>query len=286
MTVTTQEENDSSIPDGLKIGNKVIVTDYYVHRNINGELNDFKLKIFTRLNAKDIKFTNVSFEHSVFDGCYLKSCVFDSCNFTGCRFIGCNFHQSSFSGSRFDYATFERSQIESDILTEAAPPQENLRMRFARSLRMNFQQIGDAKAVNQAITLELEATSQHLLESWLSEKVYHRKKYPGFLRARQFFAWVEFWFLHFMWGNGESIPKLLRTIIFVMFVISLYDAITLKPSPTVSDYWESLKMSPAIFLGTIQRAHHSLGATSAIVASKLIGFSLLTALLVKRFGRR
>lgn len=286
MADTAIKEDCSGIPDSLKIGNKVIVTDYYVHQNVDGELNSFKFKIFTRLNAKNIKFTNVSFEHSVFDGCYLRSCVFDSCDFTGCRFIGCNFHHSSFTGSRFNYATFERSQIESDILAEAAPLQENLRMRFARSLRMNFQQIGDANAVNQAITLELEATSQHLLESWFSESAYHRKKYPGFLRVRQFFAWVEFWLLHFMWGNGESIPKLLRTIVFVMFIISLYDAITLKSSPTVTDYWESLKMSPAIFLGTIPRAHHSLEATSAIVASRLIGFSLLTALLVKRFGRR
>ncbi|WP_253819720.1 pentapeptide repeat-containing protein [Variovorax paradoxus] len=285
-SASASENSVSTVPTQIAAGNVVVLADYYVPQNVSNESVAFKFKIFTRLNAKGIKFTNVSFEHTVFDSCYLRGCVFDSCDFTGCRFIGSNLHQSSFPGSRFNYATFERSQVDDDILIDAAPREENLRMRFARTLRMNFQQIGDAKAVNKAISLELEATSQHLRESWLSESTYHRDKYPGFLRVWQFLAWVEFWVLHFVWGNGESILKLLRTIVFVMFVIALYDAIARTASPTVSDYWDSLKLAPAIFLGTVVRNHHSLAAASTIVASKLIGFSLLTALLVKRFGRR
>ncbi len=159
-------------------------------------------------------------------------------------------------------------------------------MRFARSLRMNFQQIGDAKAVNEAITQELDATSRHLLESWLSEEDFYRKKYQGLQRIRQFLAWVEFWVLHFVWGNGESITKLLRTIIIAMIVIALYDANAANGSATILDYWESLKAAPAIFLGTISRSFHTTAAASMIVASRLIALSLLTALLVKRFGRR
>lgn len=280
------EESLSPIPAQIERGNKLVITDCFVPSPVTNELTAFKFKIFVRLNANRIRFTNVSFEHSVFDGCYFRGCVFDSCNFTGCRFVGSNLHQSTFPGSKFDYATFERSQIEDDILTTAAPREENLRMRFARSLRMNFQQIGDAKAVNQAITLELEATSQHLRESWLSEKEYHRQKYPGLRRAAQFLAWIEFWVLHFVWGNGESIPKLLRSIIIAMVAIAIYDASALEAEPTVSDYWSSLKLAPAIFLGTLTQAHHSLAAASLIVATKLIALSLLTALLVKRFGRR
>src|SRR5690606_27463988 len=104
--------------------------------------------------------------------------------------------------------------------------------------RMNFQQVGDAKAVNEAITQELDATSRHLLESWLSEEEFYRKKYRGLLRIRQFLAWVEFWALHFIWGNGESITKLLRTIIIGMFVIAIYDANASNGSATILDYWE------------------------------------------------
>ncbi|GKS85916.1 pentapeptide repeat-containing protein [Acidovorax sp. SUPP1855] len=275
-----------AIPPHFSPGNREAITDHYVPKNVLDETVAFKFKVFIRLNASKIKFKNVSFEHSVFDGCYFRSCVFDSCNFTGCRFIGSNLHQSSFPGSRFDYATFERCQIDSDILTAWSPREENLKMRFARSLRMNFQQVGDAKAVNEAITQELDATSRHLLESWLSEDEFHRKKYRGLQRIRQFLAWVEFWVLHFVWGNGESITKLLRTIIIAMVAIAVYDANASNGSATILDYLGSLKDAPAIFLGTISRSFHTTAAASMIVAARLIALSLLTALLVKRFGRR
>jgi Pentapeptide repeats (9 copies) len=280
--------DDSSPPIShhFSLGNRQVITDHYIAKNVEDEASAFKFKILTRLNANKIIFKNVSFEHSVFDGCYLRNCVFDSCNFTGCRFIGSNLHQSSFPGSRFDYATFERCQIDFDILTSWSPREENLKMRFARSLRVNFQQVGDAKAVNEAITQELEATSRHLLESWLSEEEFYRKKYRGLHRIRQFLAWVEFWVLHFVWGNGESISKLLRTIIIVMVLIAVYDANASNASATVLEYWNSLKAAPAIFLGTISRSFHTTTAASMIVAARLIALSLLTALLVKRFGRR
>jgi len=274
------------IPPQFSPGNRQVITDHYIAQSVVDEASAFKFKIFNRLNANKIIFKNVSFEHSVFDGCYIRNCVFDSCNFTGCRFVGSNLHQSSFPGSRFDYATFERCQIDSDILTTWNPREENLKMRFARSLRMNFQQIGDATAVNEAITQELDATSRHLLESWLSEKEFYRKKYRGLHRIRQFLAWVEFWVLHFVWGNGESILKLLRTIVIAIVAIAVYDANAANSSATILDYWESLKAAPAIFLGTISRSFHTTAAASMIVAARLIALSLLTALLVKRFGRR
>lgn len=280
------DDTTPEIPSVFSLGNRQVILDYYVPKNVADEIAAFKFKVFNRLNANKITFKNVSFEHSIFDGCYFRGCVFDSCNFTGCRFIGSNFHQSSFPGSRFDYANFERCQIDSDVLTAWNPREENLKMRFARTLRMNFQQIGDAKAVNEAITLELYATSRHLLESWLSETEFYRKKYRGLHRIRQFIAWVEFWILHFIWGNGESVTKLLRTILLSMFFIAIYDANATSNSATILDYLESLKVSPAIFLGTLARPDHTVAATSLIVATKLIALSLLTALLVKRFGRR
>lgn len=280
------QESTSSDLIHLAKGNRDVVTDYYVPKAVIDEVKEFSLKVFVRLNAKQIKFKNVSFVHSVFDGCYLHNCVFDSCDFTGCRFIGSNLHQSTFPGSKFDYALFERCQIDDDILTDGAPREENLRMRFARSLRMNYQQIGDAKAVNKAILLELEATSKHLLESWRSDHEYHRKKYPGLRRVAQFYNWMVFWILHVFWGNGESICKLLRSIVIAAVVIAIYDARSLVDNATASDYWNSLQLAPGIFLGTVSRAHHSIAASSMIVATKLVALSLLTALLVKRFGRR
>ena len=174
----------------LAQGNREVITDFYVTKDVISEPEKLAFKVFVRLNAKKkTRFERVSFQHCIFDACYINSCAFDSCDFTGCRFVGSNFHQSSFVGCKFDYATFERCQIDQDILESEAPREENLRMRFARSLRTNYQQIGDAKAVNKAISVELNATSAYLRKSWSSRESYYRLKYPGVRAFRQFLKW-------------------------------------------------------------------------------------------------
>lgn len=264
-----------------------IVTDYYVPKNVSDEPINFEYTVFIRLNAIKITFKNVSFLHCIFDNCYLKNCVFDTCYFIGCRFLGSNFHQSAFRGCKFEFATFERTQIDDDILMSEAPREENLRMRFARSLRMNYQQIGDAKAVNKAISLELEATSIYLYKSWRSGEIYYKEKYPGLLSGIvQFKKWLEFWLLDFVWGNGESIWKLLRSILLSIFIIAAYDTNTNGSPLNIGFYWSSLQIAPAVFLGLLSPHNFTIEALSIITGTKLVSLALLTALLVKRFSRR
>ena len=241
----------------LRVGNREVIPDHYFHLGVAGEPQRFKNKVFLRLGAKrGTVFRKVSFTHSVFDGCYLANCTFDSCDFTGCRFIGSNFHQTAFSGCTFWYATFERTQIDDDILISEAPAEENLRMRFARSLRMNFAQLGDAKAVNQAISLELEATEQYLWNSWSAKRnSYYQKKYPGWKQIWQFFRWFEFKLLDIVWGNGESIVKLVRSIAIVVASVAIYDVIAADKALDLAAYWESIKHAPAIFLGVLPRGY-------------------------------
>ncbi|ECH0862859.1 pentapeptide repeat-containing protein [Salmonella enterica subsp. enterica] len=270
----------------LLIGNREVITDRYVSTKISNQPENYKYKIYIRLNAIKQEFEKVSFLHCVFDTCYFNNCSFNSCNFTGCRFIGCNLHQSSFSGCTFDYAVFERCQIDDDILESEAPKQENLKMRFARSLRMNFQQVGDAKAVNKAISLELGATAAYLKKSWSSSESYYSKKFPGWKKVPQFFKWCEFKLLDFIWGNGESPLKLLRTIVLIHLFITIYDVIGFKDIWDIRNYMTSLLYSPGIFFGIENPHHYPVWITSLIAASRLIGFAFLTAILVKRFGRR
>jgi hypothetical protein len=271
----------------LRVGNRQVVTDHYFHLGVADDSERYQNKVFVRLGAvKGTVFRNVSFMHSVFDGCYLTGCTFDSCDFTGCRFVSSNFHQSSFSGCKFWYSTFERTQIDDDILTNEAPAEENLRMRFARTLRMNFSQLGDAKAVNRAISLELQATEQYLRNSWSTHRSsYYKKKYPGWRQAWQFFRWSEFKVLDVVWGNGESIFKLVRSIAFVVVGVAIYDVTAKGSALDLTAYWESIKEAPAVFLGVLPKTYSPF-ALSLIAGSRYIGLALLTALLVKRFGRR
>ena len=73
----------------LKKGNRDVIVDFYVAKNVSSDSKMFAFNVFIRLNAKKgVKFTNISFQHCIFDGCYFNNCVFDSCDFTGCRFLG------------------------------------------------------------------------------------------------------------------------------------------------------------------------------------------------------
>jgi hypothetical protein len=139
-------------------------------RKVDTDLTEAKLAnhLFLRLVAKERRFANVDFKYSIFDTCYLRQCAFDSCDFIGCRFIGTSLYGSTFSGCKCDYSTFERTIVTTDLLRTCCPAPENLKMRFARTLRTNYQQLGDAQAANMAIHVELEATREHLWKAWRS----------------------------------------------------------------------------------------------------------------------
>jgi hypothetical protein len=124
---------------------------------------------FIRLVAIDLAFKNVSFRYSTFDACYIRNCRFEKCNFTGVRFVGSNLIGTRFESCNFEYAAFERTVVDIGLLRDNAPGHENLELRFARSLRVNFQQLGDAVSANEAIRAELSATRVHLKKAWSSK---------------------------------------------------------------------------------------------------------------------
>jgi hypothetical protein len=259
-----------------------------IDRAVSVELIDvsFANTVFIRLVAKEKLFRRVDFRFCVFDGCYLRSCTFDSCNFTGCRFIGSNFEGSHFSGSEFDYAVFERTNIAPDILDTEGPSTENLQRRFARALRVNYQQLGDAQAVNKAIGLELRATEIHLRKAWRSREAYYRRKYRSWQRARVFLEWLEFKVLDVLWGNGESLANLLRSMCVCLILIGTADFLSSDGRGSFQLFGESLLHSPAVLLGTLSPAAFGSLPLAAIAGVRTVGLALLIAILVKRFSRR
>jgi uncharacterized protein YjbI with pentapeptide repeats len=107
--------------------------------------------LFTRLVAKDRRFTKVNFRYSFFEQSYLRDCHFDSCDFTGCRFTNTNLAGSKFSAA--SSTTRTSTIVEPANLETECPGYENLKLRFTRALRTNFQQLGDAAAANKAMML-------------------------------------------------------------------------------------------------------------------------------------
>jgi hypothetical protein len=268
----------------LTQGNRTEVKDYW----LKDDINEAKLRngLFVRLVGKKKKITNVDFTYSIFESCYFRKCFFDSCNFTGCRFVGSNLTGSSFIGCTFDYATFERTFVSDDVLKTSCPGFENLKLKFARSLRTNFQQIGDVKAANLAIRIELEATEIHLRKAWKSNESYYRKKYAGIDRLKVLFEWLHFKALDFVWGNGESALKLTRTILVAFGIMTLVDVLKFKDPLSLVSYGRSLLEMPQIFLGSLTPAHYSRGYLACITFVRLVGLAFFMSIIIKRFNRR
>jgi hypothetical protein len=241
-------------------------------------------RLFIRLVAKDITFTKVDFKYSIFDTCYLRRCRFDTCDFTGCRFTGTNLYGSQFAGCNFDYAVFERTIIDSDVLNTNCPGTENRKMRFARTLRMNFQQLGDWQGANLAIQVELEATEVHLRKAARSNEAYYRKKYTGWNRVAVWIEWIRFKALDVIWGNGESIVKLLRAV-GVVFLIMFACGIGFGDYAKLG-LFPALFRTPAIFLGTVTPEYYPVWFVTSVVVTRLIAFGFFMSIILKRFNRR
>ncbi|MDW5419260.1 pentapeptide repeat-containing protein [Iodobacter sp. CM08] len=246
----------------------------------------FVNKLFERLVAKKVEFKNVDFRYCIFDSSYLRNCSFEDCDFTGSRFVNSNLVGSSFNGCKFDYASFEKSHIDSDILKVGCPGPENLKLKFARSLRINYQQLGDAKSANQAISIELQASEDHLHKAWKSQESYYRKKFKGLNRIKVFFEWFEFKVLDFIWGNGESTWKLFRAVFIALLLISGFHAFINKRLNDLNFYCESFILSPQILLGVLNPAGYPSLYLTVIFLFRLIMFGFFMSIIIKRFNRR
>lgn len=163
------------------------------------------MHLLLRVSAKEITFERVSFKYVIFDRCYFRDCKFINCDFTGARFYDSNLRGSSFDGSRFDYARFSKTTVPLAIIERHMPGYENVAVELARSLRINYAQLGDVEGVNRAIAAELAATKVHLHKAAWSSESYYRRKYSGLRRWNVGLKFFAFMFFEVLWGNGESL---------------------------------------------------------------------------------
>jgi hypothetical protein len=278
------EDYHHNMNDHFRPTGRETISDQAVVHDLKGV--NLRNKQFERLVAKKKRFTDCDFSYSQFESAYLHKCTFDSCKFIGCKFMHSNLRGSKFEGCVFDYAEFSQTQVEPEILDTGCPGQENLQQKFARTLRVNFHQIGDTVAANKAIKVELEAGRVHLHKAWRSRESYYRKKYPAVKRVGAFFEWLEFVLLDAFWGNGESFIKLLRTLVFVVFAIALGEVYFLKDLGLLASYLEAAKNAPQVFLGIVQPNGFSGLVLAGIATLRYVMLACLVSILVKRFSRR
>lgn len=258
------------------------------------EGNNFQNHLFVRAIAKKIIFKNVDFSKTYFENSYLRDCRFYRCNFEGAKFTGCNLTGSYFEDCNFDYVTFEKTFVDDEIF-ECAPKKDNLRYKFARSLKLNYASIGDYIKSSKAVSIELSATKSHLKDSWLSGEEWYKLKYGGIKkRSEQFLKWFKVSLLDFLWGNGESLWRLIRFNLIIFFILTLYHIF----SKSLIDIFEILKVFtiniPSNYFGITvldseQKNYFDYYPTALnlfLVITRLICFGLLMSIIIKKYNRR
>lgn len=280
------EENHDAF---LKKSIRKVCTDYWFNSN-NVDTKKYKNILFTRLVASGkTKFTNVDFSYSIFDHAYMRDCSFDNCKFVGCKFLNSNFSGSSFLRCDFRYTFFDKTIVDYDILDSNFPIEKNLKYRFLKTIRINFQQLGDNKNVNKVMILELSATYEYLKEATFSNKAYYQKKYGGFWkRTQSIFNLLNFMFWDLLWGNGEKIFNLVRSFILVLTCIVIYDMskTSIQNANSIEYLIGSIFRSISIFFSVEKPSYFSDTFITIIIFIRLFLFALFISILVKRLNRR
>lgn len=251
---------------------------YVTQNKITNDFKNFKYKHFINLSSKDKIYEQVDFSYSILDNAYFRDCTFSNCKFIGTIIKNSNFKGAKFKNCTFDYSFFDKTQISINILYENSPQKENIKSSFARNLRTNFQQLGDSRNVNRAILIELDATREHLKKICYDHSSHYRDKYTGWRRAKGFKDYYSFIFFDFIWGNGESLWKLLRTFLYILCIFSFIDLY----------YNSTLNLIRSFNLLLSGTALNKIPETwgSIFMLIRLLLMSLLTALIIKRISRR
>lgn len=262
--------------------------------NIEGKtyyyIEDLKYSnyLFIRAVATDFIFKNIDFSKTIFDNCYLKDCRFINCKFEGSKFSNSNLQGSYFRDCNFDYVTFEKTFVDYEIF-ECAPKFDNLRFRFARSLKLNYASIGDYIKASKAVTVELQATLGHLRSSWSSGDQHYSIKFGGLeKRTKQLYKWIKVNFLDFIWGNGESFGRLIRFNFIIFFILSVVEVFTSKSKYGFLEFVETLFVNmPSVYFGLkVENLEYSNYILLPLTILRLGSFALLMSIITKKYNRR
>jgi len=243
---------------------------------------DLTQQVLRRVFAVEKTFIGVSFKQSEISECYFRNCRFIRCDFTGTSIRRSNFRGSQYEECKFQYSTWEHTQLDEEFLDNCLPSEENLARDLVRSLRVNFGHIGNYAAVNKAASIEVMLTGQHLFHAAYSKQSYYRSKYKGWVRALHAARHVRWKALDLLWGNGESIVRILLTGVSTVILWAIFLAWN---NPQFS--WpQSLVAVSYAFWGVSSSTPLPSLQLTLITIVRFVLFGLFMAILVKRLARR
>ena len=243
---------------------------------------DLSTREFSRVFAVGVAFVDVSFKQCDFSHCYFRNCRFIRCNFTGANIKESNFKGSQFEECDFRYSTWEKTLLDEHFLDTCLPSEENLARDLARSLRVNFSQVGNYEAVNKAASIEVSLTGQHLYNAAYSRQSYYRAKYKGWSRLVHAINHAHWKALDLLWGNGESIVRVALSGVAVIVIAALFILRDHSQLLFPTAFWVAFTS----FWGIQSGVNLADTYMVALTVVRFILFGLFMAILVKRLSRR
>lgn len=242
---------------------------------------DYSRHDFVRVYAVRRVFRKVTFKQSNLVDCYFRNCRFIECDFTGAFIRASNLQGSQFDNCSFRYTTWEKSRLDDDFMESCLPSEENLARDLVRSLRVNFTETGNYEAVNRAAAIEVRLTGRHLYKAAYSREAYYRSKYKGWKRVAYALQHARWLALEWLWGNGESVVRVLLSSLAAVVVVSIFYARDAQLGignaflECLWHFWgkqysQSLPSEYALTLAVVQ----------------FVALGLFMAILVKRLSRR
>ena len=252
---------------------------------------------FIRLGMKEAFFKDCSFTQSNFEDSYFRKAVFKNVRFTGSSFRFCNFDKASFQACDFRYCNFFHCKLPKDEIISCLPPEPNLRRDLARNLRANYEMIGDKKAADTFLDIEIQAYEDELKAIFFSKTEYYKNHYNLLAQIQAGAKFLVSKFSGMVWGYGHRVDRLVLSYFLTTCFLSLITYfgrtkffVSSNMVPRQLTFWESINMG---FCETVSASSPSfvpstLGGQLITLSASLLGtlfLALLAATLYRRIAR-
>lgn len=178
----------------------------------------FRHCTFANVSFKKAFFRSSQFEDCIFIGCYFRRAELSGTSFVGCRFMDCNFTQVVIKSCEFKHSSFRGCQLSFSELRHSLPSEPNLREDLARNLAIESSQLGLSGEARQYRMAEIRAREEHLRAAMWGESQWYLEHFVGSARFKAAGQLVLSRVNGFVWGYGERMRILVRTVFLLAFL--------------------------------------------------------------------
>ena len=136
--------------------------------------------------------------------------------------------------------------------------------------------------VNRAASIEVALTGSHLFNAAYSKQSHYRNKHKGWDRIRQGLYHARWKFFDLLWGNGESVVR----ILFTGFFVQLLAALVFAYNENEYSFLEALVLIVKSFWGIDANGSISFYYSIALTFVRYSLFGLFMTVLIKRLSHR